>query len=94
VRGWPCLTVSRRPPEGVQDGLSDDGVRGEVAQHRLPAAGTAGLVAGGHLSPGRMPLMMVQNLERPSYAGNPRLMTLMALAEPVGASVPKLTRFH
>jgi len=77
-------------PGGVQDGLSDDGVRGEVPQHRLPAAGTAGLVTA---RPGRMPLLMVQNHERPSYAGNPRLTTLMALAEAVGASVPELTRF-
>ncbi len=40
-----------------------------------------------------MPLLLAQNLERPSYAGNPRLTTLMALAEAVGASVPELTRF-
>ncbi len=78
-------------PGGVQHSLSDDGVRGEVPQHRLPAAGTAGLVTA---RPGRMPLMMAQNLERPSYAGNPRLTTLMASAEAVGASVPELIRFH
>ncbi len=39
-----------------------------------------------------MPLIMAQNLERPSYAGK-RVTTLMALAEAVGASVPELTRF-
>ncbi len=79
---------------GVQHGLGNDGVRGEVAQHRLPAAGAAGLVTGGHGSAGRMPLLMVQNRERPFYAGDPRLTTLMVLAEAVGASVPELTRFH
>lgn len=36
---------------------------------------------------------MVQNLERPSYAGNPRLTTLMALADAVGATVAELTDF-
>lgn len=41
-----------------------------------------------------MPFMMVQNLERPSYAGNPRLTMLMALAEAVVSSVPELTRFR
>jgi len=81
-------------PGGVQHSLSDDGVRGEVAQPRLPAAGTADLVTGGHRSAGRMPLMMAKNLERPSYAGNPRLTTLMALAAAVGASVPELTGFR
>jgi hypothetical protein len=40
-----------------------------------------------------MPLIMAQNLERPSYAGNPRLTTLMASAEAVGASAPDPPRF-
>ena len=41
-----------------------------------------------------MPSMIAKNLERPSYAGNPRLTTLMALAAAVGASVPELTGFR
>lgn len=41
----------------------------------------------------KLSVTMVQNLERPSYAGNPRLTTLMALAEAVGSSVPELVDF-
>ncbi len=32
----------------------------------------------------RLSVTMVQNLERPSYAGNPRLSTLLALAGALG----------
>ena len=45
---------------GIQQGLGDDGVRGQGAVHRLPAAAAGGLVLGGHRSAGRMPLMMAQ----------------------------------
>ena len=45
---------------GVQQALGDDGVRGEGALHRLPAAAAVGLVVSGHRSAGRMPLMMAQ----------------------------------
>ncbi len=32
----------------------------------------------------RLSVTMVQNLERPSYAGNPRLSTLLALSDALG----------
>ena len=40
----------------------------------------------------RLSVTMVQNLERPSYAGNPRLSTLLALAEALGVPVEALLR--
>ncbi len=36
-------------------------------------------------------ITMVQNLERPSDAGNPRLTTLWALSEELGVSISELT---
>ena len=45
---------------GVQERLGDDGLPGEGALHRLPAAAAVGLVVSGHRSAGRMPLMMAQ----------------------------------
>lgn len=38
----------------------------------------------------RLSVTMVQNLERPSYASNPRLSTLLALAEALGVSLDDL----
>jgi len=40
----------------------------------------------------RLSVTMVQNLERPSYAANPRLSTLLALAEALDVHVDALLR--
>ena len=40
----------------------------------------------------RLSVTMVQNLERPSYAANPRLSTLLAVAEALGVGVDALLR--
>ena len=40
----------------------------------------------------RLSVTMVQNLERPSDAGNPRLTTLWALAEALDVPVEKLVK--
>ena len=58
--GWPCSTVSRRPPLTYSSASATTSSAVRVLCMGLPAAAAVSLVVSGHRSAGRMPLMMAQ----------------------------------
>lgn len=75
--------------------------RDERYAPRLPAfaarlrelRAAAGLTQAQVAERAELDVSMVQNLERPSDGGNPRLTTLMALADAIGVPVTELVDF-